>query len=426
MLDVRFICENIDRVRKNAEAKGENRAEPEKVAELYEKKKKLQFEVDEARRKINEISKAIGAAKRQDPKSDIGKQQEESRLVGEGIKSTEEAMKALDREVDDLRQWIPNLADEDVPVGEEETANRVVRTWGRPKTFDFEPKPHWELGKELGILDEERSAKLTASNFLLLKGPGARLERSLINFMLDLHTGEHGYTEIWPPHLSNRDSMFGTVQIPKLEDDMYRLRDDELWLIPTAEVPLTNLHRKEILSHAELPLRYAGFSACYRREAGAYSKETRGMQRIHQFDKVELVKFTHPDKSRDELESLTANAEKVLQLLGLPYRVVLLSTKGMSFASAKTYDLEVWAPGVGRWLEVSSCSNFTDFQARRLGARFRDADKKVKFLHTLNGSGLALPRTVIALLENGQQADGSVILPEPLHGTMGGLGVMRK
>jgi seryl-tRNA synthetase len=426
MLDVKFICENPDLVKRNAAAKNERRAKVDEVVALNEKRKKLQQEVDRANTKINALSQQIAAAKKADPKADISALQAESKGVKDSIRATEEAMKDVEKEQHELLQWIPNVAGDDVPIGEDAKANLTVKTWGERGKPDFKPKPHWDLGKDLGILDEERSARLSGSNFLLLEGAGALLERALINFMLDLHVRSHGYTEIWPPFLANRASMYGTGQIPKLEDDMYRLRDDELWLIPTAEVPVTNLHRDEILAHGQLPIYYTAYTACFRREAGAYSKETRGMQRIHQFDKVEMVKLVHPEKSWSELESLTANAEEILEKLGLPYRRVLLSTGDMSFASAKTYDLEAWAPGLDKWLEVSSCSNFTDFQARRLSTRFRDSDGKVKFVHTLNGSGLALPRTVIALLENFQQADGSVRVPEALRPYMHGLEAIRK
>jgi seryl-tRNA synthetase len=426
MLDVKFICENADLVKKAAAAKNEERAEVDRVVERYGRRRQLQTSIDAARAEINDLSKAIAAAKKADPRADISGRQAASRAVGERIKASEEEMKAIDRELEALLQWIPNVAAPDVPVGPDAKANVTVRTWGERKKHDFKPKPHWDLGRDLGILDEDRSAKLSGSNFLLLKGAGAALERALIDFMIDLHVRSHGYTEIWPPFLANRASMYGTGQIPKLEEDMYRLANDELWLIPTAEVPVTNLHRDEILSHAQLPVFYTAYTACFRREAGAYSKDTRGMQRIHQFDKVEMVKLVHPERSFDELESLTANAEEVLQKLGLAYRVVLLSTGDMSFASAKTYDIEAWAPGVDKWLEVSSCSNFTDFQARRLNTRFRDADGKVRFVHTLNGSGLALPRTVIAILENFQQPDGSVLIPEPLRPYLHGLEALKK
>jgi seryl-tRNA synthetase len=426
MLDVRFICENPDLVRKNAANKNERHAEVDKIVALHEQRKKLQQDVDVARTTINTISREIAAAKKGDPQANVSVRQAESRAVGDSIKQSEEEMKVFDQQLEGLLQWIPNLAAPDVPVGEDAGANVTVRTWGERKKFDFKIKPHWELGKELGILDEERAAKLSGSNFILLKGAGAALQRALINFMLDLHVRSHGYMEIWPPFLVNRASMIGTGQVPKHEDDMYKCERDDLFLIPTAEVPVTNLHRDEILGHAQLPVCYTSYTACFRREAGAYSKDTRGMQRVHQFDKVEMVKFAHPDRSWAELESLTANAEEVLQKLGLAYRVVLLSTGDMSFSSAKTYDLEAWAPGVDKWLEVSSCSNFTDFQARRLKTRFRDEDGKVRFVHTLNGSGLALPRTVIAILETFQQPDGSVVIPEPLRPYLGGMDVLKK
>jgi len=427
MLDVRFIVENADLVKRNAANKNEKRAEVDKVIALNTQKKKLQQGVDEARTRINAISKDIAGLKKADPKADVSARQAESRAVGDGIKASEDAMKALEKEIEGLLHWIPNVAHESVPVGEDLKANVTVRTWGDRKKAAFTPKPHWDLGKDLGILDEERAAKLSGSNFLLLMGAGAALERALINFMLDLHIRKHGYREVWPPFLVNRACMVGTGQIPKLEEDMYHCdKDDDLFLIPTAEVPVTNLHRDEILRPDQLPILYTSYTACFRREAGTFGKDTRGMQRIHQFDKVEMVKFTHPDRSWAELETLTANAEEVLQALGLAYRVVLLSTGDMSFSSAKTYDLEAWAPGVDKWLEGSSCSHFTDFQARRLNTRFRDADGKVKHVHTLNGSGLALPRTVIAILENGQQADGSVVIPEVLRPWMGGVEVLRK
>jgi seryl-tRNA synthetase len=429
MLDVKYICEHPDLVKKNAAAKNERRAEVDKVIALNDRKKKLQLGVDEARTRINVISKDIATLKKVDPQADIAAKQAESRAVGDSIKQSEEEMKALEKEILGLQQWIPNMAHETVPVGEDLKANKTIRVWPEnftPTKKGFKARPHWEIGKELGILDEERAAKLSGSNFLLLMGAGAALERALINFMLDLHIRKHGYREVWPPFLVNRDCMVGTGQVPKMEEDMYHCTKDDLFLIPTAEVPVTNLHRDEILSSGQLPIFYTSYTACFRREAGAYSKDTRGMQRIHQFDKVEMVKFSHPDRSWAELETLTANAEEVLQLLGLSYRVVLLSTGDMSFSSAKTYDLEAWAPGVDKWLEVSSCSNFTDFQARRLNTRFRDADGKVKFVHTLNGSGLALPRTVIAILENYQQPDGSVVIPEALRPYFGGVDVLRK
>ncbi|HUR39085.1 MAG TPA: serine--tRNA ligase [Planctomycetota bacterium] len=425
MLDVKYIAEHPDQVKKNAANKNA-RVQIDQVLLLNDQKKKLQLSVEEARTRINAISKDIATLKKADPKADVTAKQAESRAIGDGIKKSEEDMKTLEKDLTGLLQWVPNMAHESVPVGEDAKSNRTEKTWGEKKTFAFKPRPHWEIGKDLGILDEERAAKLSGSNFLLLMGAGAALERALINFMLDLHIQKHGYKEVWPPFLVNRDSMVGTGQVPKMEDDMYKCDKDELYLIPTAEVPVTNLHRDEILTQQQLPILYTSYTACFRREAGAYSKDTRGMQRIHQFDKVEMVKFTHPDKSWEELETLTVNAEEVLEKLGLHYRRLLLSTGDMSFSSAKTYDLEAWAPGLDKWLEVSSCSNFTDFQARRLNTRFRDADGKVKHVHTLNGSGLALPRTVIAILENYQQADGSVVIPEVLRSFFGGVSVLKK
>lgn len=426
MLDVKFIRDQPDAVKRNAAAKNERKADVDGVVALDDRRRKLQQDVDAANTRSNVLSKKVAEAKKADPKADTAALQAESKAVKDGIKAAEEEMKAVEEQQKSLLQWIPNMAHESVPVGEDVKANVTAKTWGERKPLPFKAKPHWEIGKELGILDEERAAKLSGSNFLLLTGAGAALERALINFMIDVHVREHGYREIWPPFLVNRASMIGTGQVPKLEDDMYKCEKDELFLIPTAEVPVTNLHRDEILTAAQLPILYTAYTACFRREAGAYSKDTRGMQRIHQFDKVEMVKFTTPEKSWDELETLTRHAEEILEKLGLPYRRVLLSTGDMSFSSAKTYDLEAWAPGLDKWLEVSSCSNFTDFQARRLNCRFRDADGKVRFVHTLNGSGLALPRTVIAILENYQQADGSVTVPEVLRPYLHGLAALKK
>ncbi|HYE99108.1 MAG TPA: serine--tRNA ligase, partial [Planctomycetota bacterium] len=353
MLDVRFIRENPDLVKKAAAAKNERRADVDRIVALDDRRRALQTEIDQANTRVNALSKEIAAAKRADPKADVSSKQAESKAVGDAIRASQEQMKAVEEEQRALLQWIPNLPHDSVPAGEDARANAVVKTWPQGFAPAKAGKPHWDVGKALDILDEERAAKLSGSNFLLLKGAGAHLERALISFMLDLHVRKHKYVEIWPPFLVNRPSMVGTGQIPKLEDDMYRLRDDELWLIPTAEVPVTNLHRDEILPHGQLPVYYTSYTACFRREAGAYSKDTRGMQRIHQFDKVEMVKLVHPDRSWEELESLTRDAEEVLELLGLLYRRVLLSTGDMSFASAKTYDLEAWAPGLDKWLEVS-------------------------------------------------------------------------
>jgi seryl-tRNA synthetase len=317
---------------------------------------------------------------------------------------------------------VPNLPEPSVPVGRSAAANKEVRRWGDLPRFDFPAKNHWDIGEELGILDFTRAAKIAGARFALYKGAGARLERALINFMLDLHTGEHGYTEVLPPFLVNRAAMTGTGQLPKFEDDLFRIADPDFFLIPTAEVPVTNIHRGEILEREQLPIRYVAYTPCFRREAGSYGQDVRGLIRQHQFNKVELVKLTGPERSYDELEKLVNDAEKVLQLLGLPYRVVELCTGDLGFASAKTYDLEVWLPGQEAYREISSCSNFEDFQARRAQIRYRKETKgKPIFVHTLNGSGLAVGRTLVAVLENYQQKDGSVIIPDVLRSHMGGL-----
>ncbi|MBI2495248.1 MAG: serine--tRNA ligase [Candidatus Omnitrophica bacterium] len=332
-----------------------------------------------------------------------------------GIKRLEGQLKTFEERVERDLAYIPNIPHESVPVGDA-SANRVVQAWGEKPSHAFQPKTHLEIGQSLGLFDFERAAKVTGSHFPLFTGLGARLERALINWMLDVQTKEHGYTEISPPYLVNRASMFGTGQLPKFEEDMYRLKDDDLFLVPTAEVPLTNLHRDEILDETHLPLRYTGYTACFRREAGSYGKETKGLVRVHQFDKVELVKFTKPETSYEELERLVKDAETILQRLGLHYRVVCLSTGDLGFAAAKCYDLEAWAPGLGQFLEVSSCSNFEAFQARRANIRYRQAEtRKVAHVHTLNGSGVALARTLICLLETHQRADGRVVIPEPLR-----------
>lgn len=331
----------------------------------------------------------------------------------------EDKLKGLNKELEDFLLSIPNVPHSSIPRGDA-SKKEIVRSWGKAKEFGFKPLSHIELSQHLDIIDFGRATKITGSNFILYKGWGAKLERALINFMLDLHTQKHGYTEVFPPFLVNRASMTGTGQLPKLEEDMYKLKDDDLFLIPTAEVPVTNIFRDEVLDEAALPVYYTAYTACFRREAGSYGKDTKGLVRVHQFDKVEMVKFVRPDTSYDELEKLVGDAEEVLQLLGLPYRVVMLPTGDISFAASKCYDLEAYAPGMDSWLEVSSCSNFESFQARRANIRFRKKDtKKVDFVHTLNGSGVALARTVIAILENYQQQDGSVIIPEVLRPYLG-------
>jgi seryl-tRNA synthetase len=335
--------------------------------------------------------------------------------MGEEMAQLEDEAKQLDAAQRTLLLNIPNMPHDQCPVGTSAEDNPVVRTWGEKPTFSFTPKSHIELGESLGLFDLPRATKITGSAFALYTGPGARLERALINFLLDLHTGQHGYTEVSPPFLVQPEALVGTTQLPKFEDQLYRCERDNLYLAPTAEVPVTNLHREEILRLDQLPVRYAAYTPCFRREAGAAGLGTRGLIRMHQFDKVELVKITTPESSFAELESLTANAEKVLQLLGLHYRVIELCTGDIGFGSAKTYDIEVWAPGQNGYLEVSSCSNFADYQARRMALRYKTADGKNQFAHTLNGSGTALPRLFVALLETHQQSDGSVAIPEPLR-----------
>lgn len=368
--------------------------------------------VEERKAARNALSQEVARRKKAGENADEA--QATSRALGEEIAALESELSSAETELDSLLLQIPNSVLEDVPDGGEES-NRVVREWGSPRAAQG-VAPHWETGEKLGLFDLARGAKVAGSGFIVYRGEGARLVRALLNLMLDLHTDEHGYEETWVPVLANRASMTGTSQLPKFEDDMYALSADDLFLIPTAEVPLTNLYRDEILLESDIPKSFAAYSPCFRREAGSHGKDTRGLLRVHEFDKVELVRYALPERSLEELELLTGHAERVLQILELPYRVVLLAAGDTGFASAKTYDLEVFAPGVGKWLEVSSCSNFTDFQARRAGIRFRPADGgKPRFLHTLNGSGLALPRIIAALLEHGQQADGSVLLPEALR-----------
>lgn len=389
------------------------------VLALDEKRRGKIAALDELRKVRNDASQEIGRLLKAGEDAE-GRIAAMKQVSGE-ISALEPGVRALQKELDDLLLGLPNLPHDSVPVGGVD-CNRVVRSWGEPRSFDFTPKTHIELAEALDIIDFKRAAKLSGSNFILFKGPGARLERALYNFMLDLHTSEHGYREVLPPVLVNRDSMTGTGQLPKMEDDMYRIAGEDLFLIPTAEVPVTNIHRDEVLSENELPVCYAAYTPCFRREAGSYGKETRGLVRVHQFDKVELVKFVRPEGSYDELESLVGNAETIFQKLGLPYRVVLLASGDLSFAAAKCYDIEAHAAGMGQWLEVSSCSNFEDFQARRASIRFKDsASGRTRFVHTLNGSGIALARAVVAILENYQNADGSVTVPGALVPYMGGM-----
>ena len=377
-------------------------------------------EVEELKRQRNEASRAIGKVKQQG-----GNAEEAIAAVGRlkaRIEELEARLAAIEPEMNGIELSLPNLPGDGVPVGKDEAANRCERTVGTPRAFSFEPKAHWDLGPALGILDFERGAKVTGARFTVSFGAGARLERALISFMLDLHTREHGYREVLPPFIVNRESLTGTGQLPKFEQDLFHLEGFPYYLVPTAEVPLTNLHRDEILDEAQLPVRYTAYTPCFRSEAGSYGKDVRGLIRQHQFNKVELVQLTAPEKSFEALEELTGHAEKVLQLLGLPYRVMTLSTGDMGFSAARTYDLEVWLPGQNAYREISSCSNCTDFQARRANLRYRGAGGgKTRLLHTLNGSGLAVGRTLIAILENYQEADGTVTVPEALRSYTGGL-----
>ncbi len=422
MLDLNYIRKHPEEVKKAAEGKHDH-ADVDRLLELDGERRGLMHESEQLRQRLNEASKEIGQLKKEG--KDASAQMSEMKDVSKNIKGYEEKLRRLDGDMKEILLAIPNVSAPDVPAGEDESANERIRSWGEKRGFSYTPRPHWELGVQLDILDLERGAKISGAGFPLFKGPGARLERAMFNFMLDLHTDKHGYKEVFPPFLVNRASMIGTGQLPKLEGDMYKTAGDDLFLIPTSEVPITNIHRDEILDHKQLPLCYTAYTPCFRREAGAHGKDTRGIIRIHQFDMVEMVKFVRPETSPDQLKSLLSDAEEVLQLLELPYRVQKLCVGDLSFAAHKCYDIEAWAPGVDRWLEVSSCSNFTDFQARRANIRFRDEDGKVRFVHTLNGSGVALPRTVIALIENYQQADGSVVIPKVLRDYMGGADVIR-
>jgi seryl-tRNA synthetase len=422
MLDLNFIRKRPEEVKKAAQGKHE-KVDVDRFLVLDSNRRELLFQCEQLRKEQNEASKTISQLKKQG--QDTSSLVTETKVLSDRIRDYEEKLRVLEPEIESILMRIPNIPAQDVPPGEDASANIVVRSWGQRRKFGFKPKPHWEIGTALGLIDFERGSKVSGAAFPLYIGLGARMERALINFMLDLHTKKHGYKEVFPPFLVNRASMTGTGQLPKLEEDMYKTTEDDLFLIPTAEVPVTNIHRDEIFSCKDLPLYYTAYTACFRREAGAYGKDTRGIIRVHQFDKVELVKFVRPETSYEELESLLKDAEEVLQLLGIEYRVVKLCVGDLSFASSKCYDLEAWAPGVERWLEVSSCSNFEDFQARRINIRFRDEQGKVKCVHTLNGSGVALPRTLIAILEGYQQEDGSVGVPEALRPYMDGLAVIR-
>lgn len=419
MLDLRLLRNDPEMVKAALRKRGDETllSAIDEVLAQDESRRMAIAQVEELKARRNAVSKEIGALKRkgEDAEAIIL----EMREVGEKIQELDATVSSSEERIREILLGIPNMPHPSVPEGGEE-ANVVVREWGEKHTFPFEPKPHWELGEDLGILDLPRGAKISGSGFPLLKGKGARLQRGLVDYMLDLHTTQHGYQELRVPYLVTAESMTGTGQLPKFAEESYVTQRDELWLIPTAEVPITNLHRDEILSLEELPVRYTAYTPCFRREAGAAGKDTRGLLRVHQFDKVELVRYEAPERSLEALEELTGEAEAVLKALGLTYRVLLLAAGDLGASSAMTYDLEVWAPGVGKWLEVSSCSVFTDYQARRANLRFRrGSGEKPEFVHTLNGSALALPRLMVALLEGYQEEDGSVALPEPLHDYVG-------
>jgi seryl-tRNA synthetase len=433
MLDIKFIRENPDKVKEALEKRGIP-VEPEDIEGLTgatlddvinirllferdEERLKLLKKAEELRGKRNTVSEEIGRLKKQ--KEDASALIAEMKGVSDEIKSIDERLREIETEMDDLLLKIPNIPDGSVPVGKDETENVEVRKWGEPRDFDFKPLNHWDLGEMHDIIDFKRASKVAGARFSIMKGLGAKLERALMNFMLDLNT-ERGYKEIFPPIIVNAESMTGTGQLPKFEMELFKIADPVFYLIPTAEVPVTNIHREEILNESDLPLYYTAYTPCFRREAGSYGKDTRGLIRQHQFNKVELVKFVKPEDSYDELEKLTADAEDILQRLDLPYRVIALCTGDLGFAASKTYDIEVWVPAQGMHREISSCSNFTDFQARRADIRFRREGKKgTEFVHTLNGSGLAIGRTVVAILENYQQKDGSIVIPEVLRPYMG-------
>lgn len=427
MLDIKLVRDNPDLVKASLTARRSDPkilAKVDEVVQLDRERRAILVEAEELRASRNKANDEISSLKKAGKPADaaLAGMKEVSRK----IKDFDEKLRDIEAASREILLDIPNIPNESVPDGDTPDDNVEIRRWGTEPDYGFDPKPHWEIGETLGILDFERGAKLAGGRFVLLKGLGARLERALIDFMLDLHTTGHGYTEIWPPLLVNTETMTGTGQLPKFAEDLYKCQDDDLWLIPTAEVPVTNIHRDEILTADELTKKYVCYTPCFRREAGSYGKDVRGVIRQHQFNKVELVKFAKPETSWDELEKLTADAEEVLQALGLYYRVITLCTGDLGFSASKTYDIEGWIPSSGGFKEISSCSNFTDFQARRINVRFRrEASAKPELVHTLNGSGVAVGRTLAAIIEQYQQADGAVVVPEKLIPYMGGISVIK-
>jgi len=417
MLDIKFVREHPDFV-KEAIAKKKDKADIDRFLEVDAKRRELLAKVEEMRARRNDESKRIAEMKRRG--EDASGLMAEMKELSDEIKRLDDEVRKLDDELEAIMLTIPNIPHPSVPVGDSEDDNKEIRRWGQPRQFAFEPKAHWDIGVDLGMLDFEAAARVSGARFTFYKGAGARLERALVNFMLDLHTRRHGYVEVFPPFLVQRHSMVGTGQLPKFEDDAFKTVDPEYFLIPTAEVPVTNMYRDQVLDGGKLPIKHVAYSACFRAEAGAAGRDTRGLIRQHQFNKVELVKFTAPEDSYDELEKLTHDAEEVLQALELPYRVVAICTADLGFAAAKKYDLEVWMPSYGRYVEISSCSNFEDFQARRADIKYRpSAKEKPSYVHTLNGSGVAIGRTTAAILENFQNEDGTVSVPEALVPYMG-------
>lgn len=418
MLDIKLIKENPESVKERLKTRNKDySADIDRLLELDVQRRALIADTEQLKAKQNAVSKQIPQLKKEG--KDTTAIFEEMKQISERVKADSERIASDDAEIENILLSIPNLPNPSVPIGPDDSANVEIRRWGTPTAFDFAPKAHWDLGADLGILDPETAARVTGARFHFYRGLGSRLERSIISYFLDTHT-EHGYTEIFPPYMVNRDSMRGTGQLPKFEEDAFKVANTDYFLIPTAEVPVTNMYKNTILTGDDLPLKYCAYSACFRAEAGSAGRDTRGLIRQHQFNKVELVKFSNPDHSYEELESLTNDAERVLQGLGLPYRVVCLSSGDMGFSSAKTYDIEVWMPSYGRYVEISSCSNFEDYQARRANIKFKaSAADKPRYVHTLNGSGVAVGRTVAAILENYQNADGTITVPEALRRYMG-------
>ncbi|MBM3462892.1 MAG: serine--tRNA ligase, partial [Armatimonadetes bacterium] len=420
MLDIGLIRSNPDLVRDSLRRRGADASMVDQILAADEKRRATLTEMEKLKHEKNVASESIPRLKKEG--EDVSGIVAEMRALGDRIKALEGEVAEAESARDELLKIIPNIPHESVPDGDDDSANVHIRSWGQPYEYSFTPLPHWDIAERLDIVDFERAVKIAGSRFVLMKGMGARLERALINFMLDLHTSQHGYTEVLPPYIVNDKSMFGTGQLPRFEEDLFKCRGTELYLIPTSEVPVTNMYRDEILEADQLPIYFSGFSACFRSEAGAAGRDTRGMLRVHQFQKVELVKFTSAETSYEELDKMVQDAEKVLQILEIPYRVMQICLGDLGFTPSKKFDLEYWAPGQNRWVEVSSCSNCTDFQARRANIRYRPAPRaKPEFVHTLNGSGLAVGRTLVAILENFQQPDGSVKIPKALQGYMGGV-----